>query len=426
VESEEVPSIEKPEPDTRENQSIAPASSGNGKPVWIEPDLDFIRSLRRRGGDLFKKCMQCGTCSATCALSPDTKPFPAKEMAWAAWGMKDQLLNDSDIWLCFQCNDCSMRCPRGARPGDLLAMIRQESVAHHAFPGFLGRWVNQPQYIPFLLGIPAALLGLVLYLKGPLESAFGITRYTGERIVFSYSSKFPHWLLNSFFAMISLLVLIAVIIGVGRFWKAMKSAGSEKEISRDKKGLFPSIVSALQNIITHKNFTECTIARPRYLSHLSVFFGFTALSMVSLWVFTSGINPLLQMDFVYPFSFWSPWKILANLGGLALAIGCCLMIYERFKGKDKYSPGTFFDWYLIGMLLVVVLTGFFTEVLHYVRLEPHRHIIYFIHLVFACGLLMYLPYSKLAHIIYRAVAMVYAEYSGRDENVSPGETGKKQ
>ena len=158
---------------------------------------------------------------------------------------------------------------------------------------------------------------------------------------------------------------------------------------------------------------------------MCVFFGFAALSMVTFWVITSGLNPLLQTDFVYPFGFWSPWKILANLGGLAVLFGCFLMILERSKRQDQVSLGTFFDWYLIGMIIAVVFTGFFTEVLHYVRLEPHRHIIYFIHLVFACGLLMYLPYSKLAHMVYRTIALVYAEYTGRKKGMRAAETVKK-
>jgi nitrate reductase gamma subunit len=52
--------------------------------------------------------------------------------------------------------------------------------------------------------------------------------------------------------------------------------------------------------------------------------------------------------------------------------------------------------------------------LHYLRLEPHRHIAYFAHLVFAFTVLVYLPYSKLAHLAYRTAAMVFAEYSGRE------------
>ncbi|MGD8548251.1 MAG: heterodisulfide reductase, partial [Desulfobacterales bacterium] len=38
---------------------------------------------------------------------------------------------------------------------------------------------------------------------------------------------------------------------------------------------------------------------------------------------------------------------------------------------------------------------------------------YFIHLVFVFDLFAFLPFSKLAHIVYRTVAMAYNEYSER-------------
>ena len=430
----------------RERPAIASSPYANGKPLRIEPDLDFIHVLRRRSRDSYKKCFQCGTCSATCTISPETNPFPAKEMAWAVWGMKDVLVRDPDIWLCYQCSDCSMRCPRGAKPGDILAGIRQEAIRHFAAPRFLGRWVNQPKYIPLLLGIPAVLLGLVLILTEPIQNALGMSGLSDGRIVYSYSSAFPHWALNSFFLIFSVFALIAAVTGVRRFWRAMKSGvyphgakpshGTKPQdaaVTREEtvalgetavpvKGILPSIGSVLKSVLAHDNFSTCTAARSRYVSHVGMFFGFLALSLVTIWVITSGFNPLTGRDFVYPFNFWSPWKILANLGGAGILFGCALIIRDRLVDDKDIGHGSYADWALVLTLFLVVVTGFATELLHYMRLEPHRHVIYFLHLVFAFALLMYLPYSKFGHIIYRGTAMVFAEHIGRKRESPPAKT----
>ncbi len=394
------------------------SDSNNITILAVEPDLDFIKSLSDQSGNFFKKCFQCGTCSSTCTISPDQDPFPAKEMAWAIWGMKDRLLKDLDIWLCFQCNDCSSRCPRGGRPGDVLAAVRRENIIHYSFPRFMARWVSQPQFIPLLLGIPILLLTLSLYFKIPIENAVGIIRTTGEPIIYNYSSVFPHWLLNSFYFFFSFLALIAIIIGVTRFWRDLKSTTSVSEIINPPKGIFPSIITTLKSIILHSKFNMCEKSHNRYWSHICVFFGFIALSIVTLWVITISINPFIHGEFIYPFGFFSPWKLLANFGGLAVMTGCILMIWDRIKESGQAGAGTYFDWSLIATILIVVLTGFITEVLHYVRLEPHRHLAYFVHLVFVFSLLIYLPYSKFAHFIYRTVALVYAEHIGREREVT--------
>jgi quinone-modifying oxidoreductase subunit QmoC len=90
------------------------------------------------------------------------------------------------------------------------------------------------------------------------------------------------------------------------------------------------------------------------------------------------------------------------------------MIRERLRDSEHVGSGTYFDWALLSNLILVALTGYITEVLHYLRLEPHRHIAYFIHLVFVFAVLIYLPYSKLAHLVYRGAAMVFAERYNRN------------
>jgi quinone-modifying oxidoreductase subunit QmoC len=307
-----------------------------------------------------------------------------------------------------------------------MAALRREAVVHHTVPRFLGRWVNRSRYIPLLLGFPAALLGLAILARDPIAEMLRITPLSNAEITFSYSSHFPHWLLNTFFLFFTVLALLAAIAGVRRFWRALRSSATHDGVFTPVKGLWPSIVSVMKSVITHERFSGCTSAHTRFLSHLLVFFGFLALCVVTLWVITSGVNPLAKRAFTYPFDFWSPWKILANIGGAAVLIGCIRMIYERLKDSVHVGKGKYFDWAFVMTLALVVVTGFATELLHYGRLEPHRHVIYFVHLVLAFGLLVYLPYSKFAHLLYRTTALVFAEHTGRAAETLPAIPGGRE
>ena len=394
-------------------------------PARVEPDLDFIRALGAQAGASYKKCMQCGTCSGTCELSPDASPFPRKEMAWAAWGLKDRLLGDPDVWLCHQCNDCSTNCPRGSRPGDVMAAIRQEAVIRYAAPSFLARWVSQPKYIPLLLAIPAVLLAIAIRIRLPIEEAMGITRNTGDRIVFSYTSRLPHTLINTFFGLFVLLALIGAVAGLLRFWRALKAADTRGGAAKPVKGVGASVFAVLKSVLSHRHFTSCTASGSRFFSHLLLFFGFLGLGLVAIWVVFARINPLVPDGFVYPFDFWSPWKMLANAGGAAVIIGCLWMGIARFRDPDRVSVGSYADWSLLVTIVLVTGSGLATYAVHYIRLEPHRHAVYFIHLILVFALLVYLPYSKLAHLIYRTAAMVYAEHTGREWGASPSAVAAK-
>jgi quinone-modifying oxidoreductase subunit QmoC len=249
-------------------------------------------------------------------------------------------------------------------------------------------------------------------MREPLEAALGISHYTSD-IVYSYSPWFPHWLLNSFFGFFSFLALIAIVSGVVRYWRILKATGMGNGAGPPAKKLGPAIWSVIKDVFGHDRFTQCTTGTARSFSHVFVFFGFIALSVVTFWVITGRYNPLIGSDFVYPFGFWSPWKILANLGGTAALFGCVWMVWERLERSEKAGISTYYDWAFLLTLALVIFTGFVTEGMHYLRLVPHRHVAYFIHLVLIFALLIYLPYSKFAHVFYRATAMVYAEYSGR-------------
>jgi len=128
--------------------------------IEVATDIKFKKELKKESGSSLNECMQCGTCSVVCSLAPEDKPFPRKEMIWAGWGMKEKLVGNVDVWLCHQCGDCSTYCPRGVKPGDVLAALRQISYRHYARPRFLGKLLSKPSLLPFAILIPVIIIAL--------------------------------------------------------------------------------------------------------------------------------------------------------------------------------------------------------------------------------------------------------------------------
>jgi len=336
-------------------------------------------------------------------------------MIWTQWGLKDRLVADPDIWLCYECGDCSTRCPRGARPADVMAAVRKESILHYAVPGFVGRWINEEKNLPLLLAIPAVLLIFALLLKGALgiEAEAGHAAAAGT---WQYADLFPHWLLIGFFTLFSGAAVVGAVLGVVRFWGAMKAADAREPQSRSLKPLGESIVQVLKDIFVHGRFAKCGANEPRYVAHLAVFYGFVGLFLATVWavVVMFVLIPLAPETFSYPFSFWNPVKILANVSTVALIAGCALMIRDRRAMGDDGGVTTPFDRNFVWLLLGIGVTGLVVELLRFGGVKSLGYTFYFVHLVLVFSLLVYLPYSKFAHVFYRTAALVYAEHSGRN------------
>ena len=54
-----------------------------------------------------------------------------------------------------------------------------------------------------------------------------------------------------------------------------------------------------------------------------------------------------------------------------------------------------------------------TELTRIAGWAPVTFALYFLHLICIFFLIAYLPFTKLAHLVYRTTAMVYSEYAGR-------------
>ncbi len=376
----------------------------------IEPDVNFINEIAGLGGEDLKKCFQCATCSVACPISPDNKPFPRKEMIAASWGLKDKLVGNGDIWLCHNCGDCSTLCPRGAKPGDVLAAIRQYAITDYAAPKALGKMVNDPKKLPVLLAIPTVLFIVV----GLLLKLFGVNWLNfapgGDEIV--HSHFFSSWLVDLMMIPASFWAVAVFGLGLKRFLadihaNALAEGKTDKE-SIEPVGFVQALIRIIPTILKHDKFNECSENKDRSTAHMMVFFGF-----IGLFIVTSIFFIVLYVFQIHgPYSQMNPVKWLANIAGVSLVIGSSLMIKNRLAKKDD-QVSTYQDWFLIGLALALGLSGMLAEMTRLGGLAGISYFLYFVHLVFVWSLFIYVPFTKLAHIVYRTTAMAYSEYGNR-------------
>jgi quinone-modifying oxidoreductase subunit QmoC len=375
----------------------------------VEPDVGFIKEVMKLGGQDLKKCYQCATCSVACPIAPDNKPFPRKEMIATSWGLKDRLVGNADIWLCHNCGDCTTRCPRGAKPGDVLAAVRAYAVTEYATPKVLGKMVNDPTKLPILLAIPAVIflvMGLLSNLVGLGWLSFAPT---GEELW--QADYFSNYLVDIIMIPTFFFAVGVFVLGLKRFLADIHAnalaEGKTNQQKIDPVGFAQAFIRVLPTIGKHSRFTECGENKERATAHMMVLFGFIGLFIVT--------NCFFVAEWVFhiegPYSQINPIKWLGNLGGIALLIGGGLMIAKRLGQKEQTS--SYKDWYLLGLVMLLSGTGLLTQMLRLGEMYGLSAFVYFLHLIFIWALFAYTPFSKLAHLAYRTVAMTYLEYSGR-------------
>ncbi len=370
---------------------------------FIEPDINFISEVKKLGGDSLKKCFQCATCSVVCPISPENKPFPRKEMIAASWGLKDRLISNADIWLCHQCGDCSTMCPRGAKPGDVLSAVRSYTISEYATPKSFAKMVNDPGKLPLLLIIPA----IIFILIGMITGQFHFSPAPGEIV---QAKMFTSLLVQIIFPILTLLMLVSFGIGLKKFLNdihqnAQNSGLTDKKL--DIGGVVSGLFKILPTILKHDKFTECSENKDRMAAHLLVFYSFIGLFIVTTIFF-------IVLDFFHipgPYSQSNPVKWLANISGVALIMGSIMMIKNRLGKTDQTT--SYKDWYLLYLVFGLGFTGMLTEIARLIGLSGTCYISYFIHLILVFNLIVFLPYSKMAHFVYRTLAMAHAEYIKR-------------
>jgi quinone-modifying oxidoreductase subunit QmoC len=368
-------------------------------PVAVQPDLAFKQTILRMGAHDLTACYQCGTCSVVCPISSSDNPFPRKEMVWVQWGLKDLALSNASIWLCHQCGACTAYCPRGAKPADVMAALRDYSITHYAAPSFMGRALREPKFLPLLLAVPVLVFGAILASLGHLG---GLPE--GEIV---YSKFLPIVYIEVVFITALTLSLIGAFGGGVRYWRAM-----DRQAGGSGRPALGGAARVLRAILEHRRFKECrteaagtreTHKEHLRRTHVAIFYGFLGLVVTTTAV---GIG-IYAFGYLTPWPYWHPVKILGNVSGL-LVLGAVLVFgYRRAVDKSLAGRSVYPDWLFLAVLFLTVATGFLSELLRLADIPGLAYPNYFVHMVFVFFLLVYFPYTKFGHLVYRSVAMLH-------------------
>ena len=381
----------------------------------LKPDMEFVRELQAAGGETLKKCYQCATCSVACPISPANNPYPRKEMVWASWGLKDKLRKDIDLWLCHNCGNCADLCPRGARPADLMGAARNMVYKELTEPTIVGRWMSSSKGLPILFAIPAVLWLVIWWIRAGFNGGQWFPRAADGRIVFG-QIFYGDYTIDPIFMITFFGACFILYKGVRKLLGMFKPEGKLLVIGKTKPWYMHLYDVIVEEIVTHKKFSECGAGKTdRKIGHMAVFYSFVILAIVTAIVagghWVGKVIPWLKVETPMPLTY--PVKVLANVGALALLYGLGSLTLRRRKLNPKYQASSFYDWYLLGIIWAVALSGVLSQVFRLMDAVKPAFCVYYLHLVFVWMLFAYLPWSKLGHFVYRTAALVYVRMYGR-------------
>ncbi len=388
--------------------------------ITLQTDSEYTRQLMEAGGKNLKECYQCATCSVACPLAPDAAPYPRKEMIWASWGLKDKLMSDVDLWLCHNCGNCSDLCPRGARPAAMMSAARDMVYRDLMAPSIIGKWMSSPRGLPWLFLIPAVIWFVVWWIRAAIMGSW-FPRTEDGKIVFGqiFSGDYT---IDPIFMLTFFTALAILVRGSMKLWDRFKPKGKTTYIGPHRNWLLCIWDVLWEEVISANRFSECADGpktgqpeQSRRLSHTMIVWSFCILAFVTAVValghWGGKIIPAILIETPMPQTFWV--KIIANVGAVLLLVALALLTWRRLSLNRKYQTSSYYDWYLLGIIWLVALTGMGWPIFWLMDCIHTAFIVYYLHLVFVWMLFAWVPWTKLGHFVYRAVAMVYVRMYGR-------------
>ena len=377
--------------------------------VTVDPTL--LRTLQRYGAFDIAACFNCGNCTAVCPLTGADATFPRRIIRYAQVGMKDELLSAKELWTCYYCGECSETCPRQAEPGEFMAAARRYAIASYDRTRLARTMYLQPFLGTLIAVMLAAVFALFMYAgHGPQDSA--------SLVLFQF---IPSELIHNIGLAVMIVVFLAGLAGVatmarriarseGVGWKTV--LGGRAALRQSAAALWVAL--GIESLGQQRYRKDCEAAqepvvwyRRRWLLHALTMWGFLGLFGATMADY--GLELLGIKATGTPVPIWYPVRLLGTVAGAMLVFGVTMLILNRLqKANRSVRKSQSADWTLLSLLWLTGMSGFVLELALYLPQAPSwGYWVFLFHVAVAMELVLLAPFMKLAHVIYRPVALFF-------------------
>jgi heterodisulfide reductase subunit C len=382
-------------------------------PAPVRVDLGLYPEIQKYGAADISACFSCGTCSATCPMSQTDGTFPRRIIRYAQLGIKDALLGSKELWTCYQCGECAETCPTKADPSEFMAATRRYAIASYDRTHLARTMYTRPIVATILAVLIAAFFAAFMYTAhGPMS---------GESLaIFEF---IPAEIIHSIGIVVMIVVVLAGLLGVGTMARdiarregvSVRTAlGSRAALGRTGRALWSAIGRESIGQVRFREECEADAVasavpwyRRRWLVHALVVWGFLGLLAATGLDYGLALAGIKETG--TPVPIWYPVRLLGTVAGAALVYGATILIIDRYRAANRsVVKSTTADWLLLGLLWVTAVTGFAIELALYLPGAPAwGYWLFLVHVAVAMELVLLAPFMKLAHAVYRPVALFF-------------------
>lgn len=335
-------------------------------------------------------CNACRYCEGYCAV------FPAmtRRLEFAPADVH-YLAN-----LCHNCGACLHACQYApphafaVNVPQTMARVRRDTWARFAWPRALAAAYAHNGAV-LGIALAAALAGFLALAAGRHGALWGAPA-TG-----SFYAVFPHGLMVALFGPVFGFALLALGVGVVRFWQEAAGGPVRAAAAGEAAGhaLALTYLGGGHGEGCHETDEGWSLWRRR-LHHLA-FYGFAlcfaATSVATVYHYGFG--------WVAPYGWTSLPKVLGTAGGVALVAGSAGLWWLRVRRHPGHAVAEHRSMDL-GFVALLLLTGASGLLLALARTTAAMPLLLCLHLGSVMAFFLTMPYGKFAHGVYRAAALL--------------------